>query len=119
MRSLRVVALIVLGVLLIVGASIVGGLIRLPIRQDVGRPPCEQLPSKRQVVDALAAHGDLVTQIQNVGPGVKVEVASPCKEEPEKALVSVEYATKSERNGIDSILRAETGFGVPVQVVSG
>lgn len=48
--------------------------------------------------------------------GVKVDVATPCEGQPDRALIRISYATKAEREGIDTIL-AQEGFGVPVELV--
>lgn len=103
-------------VFLIAGAGLLSDVIPLPGRQDFARPPCDQLPDKQSVVAALASHGDLTARLQNVGPGVKVEVATPCEGQPDRALVRISYRTKDELKGIDALLRNE-GFGVPVELV--
>lgn len=107
------------GVLLVVlvwGMGVFADVIPLPFRQDVARPPCEQLPDKSSVAKALAAHGNLVARLERIGSGVKVEVATPCKGQPDRALIRISYATKAEREGIDQVL-AQEGFGVPVELV--
>lgn len=85
---------------------------------DSARPPCEQLPDRKSVEDAVASHEDLVTRIENVGSGVKVGAATPCEGQPDKAIVRIGYTTGTEREGVDAILRQEQGFGVPVELVS-
>jgi hypothetical protein len=122
---LKVVGLIsacLLAVVLIVGAGLLtGGLVAgvgpLSRGHDSARPPCEQLPDKQAVVDAVASHEDLVTRIREVGPGVKVEVATPCDDQPDRAIVSITYTTDAEREGVDAILGQE-GFGVAAELVS-
>ncbi|WP_152413012.1 hypothetical protein [Nitrolancea hollandica] len=59
-----------------------------------------------------------MTRIQNVGPGVKVEVATPCNGQPDRAIVRIRYTTNTEWKGVDAILRQDDGFGVPVELVS-
>lgn len=91
----------------------------IPLRRghDSARPPCEQLPDRQAVVDAVASHEALVARIHEVGPGVKVDVATPCSGQPDRAIVTITYATDAEWKGVDSIIRDE-GFGVAVELVS-
>jgi len=105
------------GTLLIVGAGVVSGVIPLSRGHDSARPPCEQLPNRKSVVDAVASHQDLVTRVRKVGPGVKVDVATPCEGQPDRAIVSITYTTETEWKGVDAVLRQE-GFGVAVELVS-
>jgi hypothetical protein len=65
----------------------------------------------------VASHEDLVTRIRSVGPGVTVDVATPCDGQPERAIVSIKYTTEAEWKGVDAILGQE-GFGVAVELVS-
>ena len=105
------------GTFLIVGAGAGAGVIPLLRGHDSAHPPCEQLPNRKSVVDAMASHDDLVTRIQSVGPGVKVNVATPCEGQPDRAIVSITYTTDTERKGVEAILQQEW-FGVPVELVS-
>lgn len=106
------------GVLLIVGAGVVVGAIPLSGGRDSSRPPCEQLPDRELVADAVASHEDLVARIEDVGSGVNVGVATPCEGQPERAIVRIEYETNIEWEGVDSILQQSDGFGAPVELVS-
>ena len=117
MKSVGVFVACLFGMLVIVGAGLGSGVIPLSRGHDSARPPCEQLPNRQSVVDAVASHEDLVTRIQHVGPGVKVDVATPCDGQPDRAIVSIKYTTETEWKGVDAILRQE-GFGVAVEVVS-
>jgi hypothetical protein len=101
---------------LTVGAGFIFGVLPRTGGHDSARPPCEQLPDKASVVAAVAAHGDMVTQIQHVGPGVRVEVTTPCTGQPDRAIVSIKYATDAEWQDVDAILRHE-GFGVAAELV--
>ena len=83
---------------------------------ESARPPCEQLPDRKSVTDALASHEDLVNRIQSVGAGVKVDAATPCEGQPDRAIVSIKHKTGDEREGVDDVLLQE-GFGVPVELV--
>lgn len=111
---------VILGALVVVVLIVVSGLMlgvgSFPLGRDSERPPCEQLPARQSVVAALAARGELVTRIQEVGPGVKVDVDTPCDDQPDKAIVRITYATDDEWEGVHAILTQE-GFGVPAQLV--
>lgn len=119
--SRKRVVLIVVVVLLALVASVAVvaafGLVRLPGSADSARPPCEKLPTVREVESALATHSDLIERIEEVGDGVDVSVSKPC-DAPERALVRVTFTSERERAGVDAILREE-GFGTPVELVSG
>lgn len=117
MNRVSVYLLCLFGVLLIVGVGGVSfGLVPRLGGDDSARPPCEQLPDREAVVDAMSSQEDLVSRIQNVGSGVEIEIATPCEGQPEKAIVRVEYTTDTEREGVDGILQQE-GFGVPVELI--
>lgn len=107
-----------LGVLLMAGAGVATGVVPLSGSGDSARPPCEQLPGIKSVEDAVASHEDLVTRIQDVGPGVKVDVATPCEGQPDKAIIRVVYDTDNEWEGVNDILQHANGFGAPVELVS-
>ena len=116
MNRVKVFSLCLLGVLLIAGASVTLGVAPLSRGHNSARPPCEQLPDRKSVVDAVASHKGLVTRIQKVGPGVKVDVATPCEGQPGRALVRIKYTTDTEWKGVDAILQQD-GFGVPAELV--
>lgn len=123
MKSLHVFVVGLLGVLVIGGALAIAGAGMFPDLNpwsrghDSSRPPCDQLPDRQAVVDALASHEELATRIQDVGPGVTVEVATPCDDQPDRAIVRITYETDDEWEGVDAIIREE-GFGVAVELVS-
>ncbi len=64
-----VVLLCLVIVAIIGGAGLLSGVNPLSDGRDSGRPPCDQLPSRQEVADALASHQDLATRIREVGPG--------------------------------------------------
>lgn len=117
MNRVKVFLLCLFGVLLIAGASVAIGVVPLSTSRDSARPPCEKLPDKESVVEAMASHEDLVTRIQNVGPGVEAGVATPCEGQPDRAILRIEYETGDEWEGVNAILQRENGFGVPVELV--
>lgn len=100
-----------------VGLAVVLGGIGPLTRHDVARPACNQLPSRTEVVAALADHPDLTTQIEAAGDGVHVTSTTPCADQPDRALVTITYRTSSERAKVDHILTTEDGFGVPAELV--
>lgn len=118
MNRIKVLLLSLFGVLLIVGAGVATGVVPLSTSRDSARPPCEKLPDKESVVDAVASHEDLVARIQDVGPGVKVDAATPCEGQPDKAIIRVVYETDNEWEGVNDILQHANGFGAPVELVS-
>lgn len=121
MKGVSVFLVCLAGVLLILvavaGAGLRPGVGPWSSGRDSGRPPCEQLPDRQSAVNALAAHENLVRRIEDVGPGVTVDVATPCRDQPDRAIVRITYATEDEWRGVDAILRQE-GFGVAVELVS-
>lgn len=117
MNRAKILLFCLVGVLLVTGSGVAFGLVPLFGGDDSARPPCEQLPDRKSVEDAVASHEDLVARIQKVGPGVKVDVATPCEGQPYRAIVRIKYTTDTEWKGVDAILQQE-GFGVPVELVS-
>lgn len=118
MNRLKIIVICGLGAAVLAAAGLVSGVIPLSNRQDSARPPCEKLLNKGAVVAAMAQHKDLVSRIQGVGSGVKVDVGIPCKGQPDRALVSISYTTDAEQKGVDALLRND-GFGVPAELVKG
>ncbi len=118
MKGLLVFLFCVLAVALVMATGLLTGVVPLPKGRDSARPPCEQLPDRQTVVDAVASHRELVTRIENVGPGVKVDVATTCEGQPNRAIVWITYTTDAEWEGVHAILTQE-GFGVEAQLVSG
>jgi hypothetical protein len=116
LKTAKVVALGVIGILIVGGALLMSGVIPLSRGEDSARPPCDQLPSVQAVTGAVASHQELIAQIEKVGRGVKVSVAKPCGDQTDQAIVRIEYAAADERKDVDAILRND-GFGVPVQLV--
>lgn len=92
---------------------VVTGVGPTPHRESQAHPPCGQLPATRQVARAIAAHPDLVSRIERVGPDVEVGVGTPCAGKPDQALVQIDVATDDQRREIDYIFATDDGFGVP------
>jgi len=116
-NRVRVLLICLFAAVLTVGAGAVFGVRPWSRGYESARPPCEQLPNRASVVDAVAAHEDLVTRIRDVGPGVQVAVATPCAGQPDRAIVSIKYTTDAEWKGVDALLRQE-GFGVAAELVT-
>ena len=55
MKGTGVFLLILLGALLVTAAALLTGVDPFPLGRDSTRPPCEQLPDRRAVADAIAA----------------------------------------------------------------
>ena len=110
----RVALLIVAAVALVVTTVVIvaAGLVGNP---ESGGVPCDQLPSVRDVDDALAAHADLVDRIDDTG--ADIARATPCPDGPDRALVVVTYQSQAQRDAVDAILVNADGFGVPVELV--
>lgn len=117
MKPARIILVCLVGVLIVLGVALATGSVPLLGGDDSARPPCEQLPSRQSVADAVASRQALVTRIEDVGSGVKVEVATPCQGQQDRAIVSVKYTTDAEREGVDAVLRQD-GFGVALELVS-
>jgi len=116
-RRRVVAALASLAGLIAVGAVLlVSGVLSVGRSQD-SRPSCEQLPSRAAVEAALSAHRELVNRLTALGPGVTVNVLTPCAGQPQRALVGVIAGTRAEQDAVRRVLTQETGFGVPAQVL--
>lgn len=108
------VAALAVGAVIAIAAMTLG-IIRPPIVGKASILPCEQLSNRTTVQQALSQHADLVNRLHGAGSGVSVTLASPCANEPDKAMVSIRYTTADEQSAIDKIMR-EDGFGVPAQL---
>lgn len=102
--------------LLAVVLAIVFGVIPPRTSPDVARPPCDQLPRRTDVAQALDSHRGLVAQLEAIGEKVHVTNEAPCGGQPDKALVMISYHSEDERQSIDRILTTQNGFGVPAQL---
>lgn len=73
---------------------------------------CAELPSLLEVKQTVAAHQDVIEQIEAVQPGhvrVYVSGVSSC---PDKGILVIEYASHSDRERIEALI-GETFFGIP------
>jgi hypothetical protein len=116
LKGLRVLLICLVAVALIVGVGLLSGMIPRTSEYDAVRPPCERLPDRQTALDAVASHQDLVRQLEDAGPGVTVDVATPCDDQPDRAVIRITYTNDDEGQGIRDILGQE-GFGVAVEVV--
>ena len=78
--------------------------------------PCDRLPERAVVVEALNRHADLVGRLVAVAPDqVHVDASSLCADRPSAAEILITYATHEQRTRIEGLLRGG-GFGVPVSL---
>jgi hypothetical protein len=78
--------------------------------------PCDGLPDRAAVDQALNRHGDLVSQLVAVAPGlVHVDANSPCADRPNATEILITYGSHEQRTHIENLLRGG-GFGVPVSL---
>ncbi len=72
---------------------------------------CDELPTLPEVEQTLAAHQDMIAQIEAISSGIRVYTnsVSSC---PEKGLLVIEYASHAEREQIEALI-GETFFGIP------
>lgn len=73
---------------------------------------CEELPSLTDAEQTVAAHQDVIEQIEAIHPGhirVYVSSDSSC---PEKGMLVIEYASHDDREQIEALI-GETFFGIP------
>jgi hypothetical protein len=82
------------------------------VGENVAHPPCEQLPSRADVAQAIAEHNSLADRLTAVGDGVEVIVGNPCPD-PDQALVMVRVATAKDEASVREVLGNSDGFGVP------
>lgn len=94
------------------------GIVPVPGQEAAPHPPCQDLPTRAEVTDALTTHDDLVREIQAVGAQVQVDVGAPCSNEPDRALVRITYNEADDRDRINDVM-SKSGFGVPAQVEKG
>lgn len=116
MKLIKIIAAAGAAIAVIAVAGMALGVIRPPIGGKSPSLPCEQLPDRVTVEQALTQHADLLNRIHGAGSGVKVSVATPCAGQPEKAMVTIRYTTAAEQAAIDTIMRRD-GFGVPAALV--
>ncbi|MEU4806237.1 hypothetical protein [Actinosynnema sp. NPDC023587] len=109
---------IVIGVVavLVVGGGVAAAAYGFGSSSTDAHPPCEQLPSPAEASAGLAGNQRLADEIKGVGGEVAVNVGTPC-DDPNRALIQVDYGSSDEREAVRRLLAAGTGFGVPVHLV--
>lgn len=76
--------------------------------------PCAQLPDLALVEEVLAAHGALITQLEQLSPGnVMIELDDLADTCPGKADIVIYYPSHAIRLEIENILGGKTFFGIP------
>ncbi|MEV7548256.1 hypothetical protein AB0N89_01365 [Amycolatopsis sp. NPDC089917] len=78
-------------------------------------PPCEQLPSRAAVTQAIARNAKLTDQLTRAGSGVRIDAGSPCSGQ-DKSIVTVHVTSDAEENAVNDILGKSEGFGVPATI---
>jgi hypothetical protein len=78
---------------------------------------CDQLPSEAEVRQVMDEHQDVVKRIEQINPGFAgVEIdTSTC---PGKADILFWYGTHQDRLLIESIIAADTFYGIPYRLVN-
>lgn len=108
-----VVVVVVAGLGVLVATGVANGLFGRS--HEYAYPPCEQLPAKAAVTQAITQHTSLVDQLKRVGGGVDVVAGTPCAD-PGKAVVTVKVTTDDEESAVNDILDKSTGFGAPATI---
>jgi hypothetical protein len=76
---------------------------------------CQDLPTRVEVENVVAAHRDVIQQIEQVAPGsVGVEIDSLTCEG--KADLLIWYGTHLQRVAIEQIIAGETFLGIPYRL---
>ena len=78
--------------------------------------PCEQLPPLAEVEQTLAAHQEVVRQIEAVNPGFTEVEVNVCG--TDRAEITFWYGTHAERLAIERLIGADTFFGVPYNLIN-
>jgi hypothetical protein len=100
--------------LLAAGVAAASALYELFPKPGDAHPPCDQLPTVAEATAGLARNQDLADEIKALGDGIAVVVGKPCPAGQDRALISVTYSSKSDREAISGLLGRRDGFGVPV-----
>ncbi len=76
--------------------------------------PCEKLPTELEASQIVEKHPEIIHQIEQVGPDVKVEIDTfTC---PGKADLVIWYPSHQNRLAIEEIIAGETLFGIPYRL---
>jgi hypothetical protein len=113
----RVVSAVVVAVIAVAALVILAvyGFFNRLVGGGVAHPPCEQLPRRSQVAQAIDQHAGLVERLTAAGDGVEVIFGTPCSD-PDRAVVAVRVTTSKEEASVREILGHSDGFGVPAIV---
>lgn len=77
--------------------------------------PCQQLPTLAEVENAIAAHQDVVEQIEQINPGL-VGMYIDSTQCPGKADIVIWYGSHQDRLTIESIIDGATFYGIPYRL---
>lgn len=116
MKYWKALSICVVTAALLVAVGLSLHVIRPPVGQATAQLPCDQLSGRAAVVDALAKHDDLAKRLKAAGSGVSVSVATPCTNEPDRALIVIKYKANAEESSVNEIMKND-GFGVPAELV--
>ena len=73
---------------------------------------CAELPPLTEVEQTVAAHQDVIKQIEAIQPGHVRAYVSGVSSCPDKGILVIEYASHSDRERIEALI-GETFFGIP------
>ncbi len=73
---------------------------------------CEEMPELADIEQTVAAHQDVIEQIEGIDPGFIRVYISDSEACPEKGILVIEYASHANREQIEALI-GDTFFGIP------
>lgn len=73
---------------------------------------CEEMPLLDDIEKTMAAHQDVLKQIEDIHPGIIRVYISDSDSCPGKGILVIEYASHNDRLQIEALI-GETFFGIP------
>lgn len=120
MKTVVATTVTVVGSLVVTAAVLMGsGVLPALSRHEPPHPPCDQLMTKSQVQQTLRDHADFASRIRAVGSDITIRIVTPCTDQPDKALVNVQYGSDDEKAKIDDVFAHGSGFGTAATVTKG
>lgn len=77
--------------------------------------PCERLPQKVEIEQALVEHAIIVDQIRSVSTGVNIQIDEMLCSGTARADLVISYPGHTQRVEIERLLGGKTFFGLPVR----